>query len=299
MKELVSVDPFRCRMWQYHDRLEQSIDENSCRAEIDSVLKHGQLVPVLGRTLRADPDYDVELSYGARRLFVARHIGRPLLVELRKVTDAEAIVAMDIENRHRVDISPYERGRSYLNYLRANLFSSQDEIARELKISASQVSRLIKLAQLPSVVVAAFKNPADICESWAHELAAVLENPQCRAATCNRARAISEMSARPESREILRQLVTASLPGRKLKTPRHDEVVTGRSGAPLFRIRHLSNAVALLVPLDRLPTHLVQIRTAIATLLDEEGAHPQASALARSKSRNGMVAHRSSSDPKR
>ncbi|HWM68044.1 MAG TPA: ParB/RepB/Spo0J family partition protein [Steroidobacteraceae bacterium] len=298
MKELVSVDPFRCRMWQYHDRLEQDINESSCRTEIDSVFKHGQLVPVLGRTLRVEPDYDVELIYGARRLFVARHLRRPLLVEVRNVTDAEAIVAMDIENRHRLDISPYERGRSYLNYLRANLFSSQDEIARELKISASQVSRLIKLAQLPTVVVAAFKSPADICESWAHDLSTVLEDPQCRASTCNRARVISKMSARPEPREILRQILNASTPRRKLKTPRHDEVVTGRNGTPLFRIRHLSNAVALVVPLERLPTHqLVQIRAAMANLLDEEGSLLQANALACSKSRNGLVAHRSSREP--
>src|SRR5262245_57838727 len=143
MKSIVSVNPFRCRMWALHDRLETHVTEDTCRAEIESISKHGQLVPVLGRPLRQDPDYEVELIYGARRLFVARLINQPLLVELRELSDRDAIVAMDVENRLRQDISPYERGRSYARYLQSGFFKSQDEIARSLKISASQVSRLL------------------------------------------------------------------------------------------------------------------------------------------------------------
>jgi hypothetical protein len=67
-------------MWSHHERLEEHITEESCRAEIDSHSKHGQLMPVLGRLLKADLWHEVELIYGARRLFVARHLKRPLLV---------------------------------------------------------------------------------------------------------------------------------------------------------------------------------------------------------------------------
>lgn len=73
---------------------------------------------------------------------------------------------MDIENRHRLDISPYERAISYLRWLRNNHFSSQDEIARALQGSRSHISRLIKLAQLPAIVIEAFSDPANICEYW-------------------------------------------------------------------------------------------------------------------------------------
>ncbi len=271
MKEIVSIDPFRCRMWEFHDRLEQHINEDSCKSEIESFLKHGQLVPALGRRLRGEPDYDVELIYGSRRLFVARHLNKPLLVELRQMTNAEAVVAMDIENRQRLDISPYERGRSYVNWLRAKMFDSQDDIARALKISASQVSRLIKLAMLPSVIVAAFRTPADICESWACDLAAILEDPQRRTPTCARARSIAAMASRPEPREILRQLLTASTPGHKVKPPRHDEVVNDQHGKPLFRIRRLSNSIALILPVDRVASHqLARIRVAVASVLDAQ-----------------------------
>ena len=73
VQQIVSVNPFRCRMWDLHDRLEHLIVEDNCREEISSVSRHGQQVAALGRRLRGDPDHDVELICGARRLFVARH----------------------------------------------------------------------------------------------------------------------------------------------------------------------------------------------------------------------------------
>src|SRR5258708_5408352 len=112
-RNVVLVNPFRCRVWALHDRLEDHITEDSCKEEIESIASHGQLIPVLGRPLKGDVDYDVEIIYGARRLFVTRHLNVPLHVEVREITDRDAIVAMDLENRHRKDISPYERGLSY------------------------------------------------------------------------------------------------------------------------------------------------------------------------------------------
>ena len=112
-RNIVSVSPFRVRMWRLHDRCEEYVNEETCKAEIASFQKHGQLVPALGRVLPGDCGYDVELIYGARRLFVARHLSVPLLVEIREISDRDALIAMDIENRQRMDISPYERAMSY------------------------------------------------------------------------------------------------------------------------------------------------------------------------------------------
>ena len=113
MSQIRSVNPFRCRVWDLHDRLDHLIVEDGCRNEISSFAKNGQLIPALGRPLRDDPDYEVELICGARRLFVARHLNLELLVDLRELTDQDAIIAMDVENRQRQDISPYERGLSF------------------------------------------------------------------------------------------------------------------------------------------------------------------------------------------
>jgi hypothetical protein len=83
MRSIVAVNPFRCRLWAFHDRLEEHVNAETCR------------------------------------LFVARHLNAQLLVEMRPMSDLEAIVAIDIENRQRVDVSPYERGLSFAQWLRA------------------------------------------------------------------------------------------------------------------------------------------------------------------------------------
>jgi ParB family chromosome partitioning protein len=273
-QKIIAVNPFRCRMWSLHDRFEAHISEESCRAEIDSFERHGQLVPALGRALPDDPDYDVELIYGARRLFAARHINKPLLVEITEISDREAAIVMDIENRQRADISPYERGMSYLRMLRAGHFSSQDDIARALRISTSRVSRLVRLARLPSVIVDAFASPLDIFEGWGLELVDALEDPMRRQRMVMKARAIAASKPRPPAREVYRSLLASAAHGRKPKPRLQDEVVKDRNGTPLFRISQRTNAVALLLPVDRVTVQTMKrIRGAVLDILDHANAH--------------------------
>lgn len=47
----IAADPFRCRMWDFHDRIDTHVDETTCRQMIESIATHGQLVPALGRRL--------------------------------------------------------------------------------------------------------------------------------------------------------------------------------------------------------------------------------------------------------
>jgi ParB family chromosome partitioning protein len=258
-------------MWSLHDRIETYITEETCRAEIDSFMKHGQLVPVLGRALRGVPNYDIELIYGARRLFVARHINTPLKVEVRELSDREALIAMDIENRQRTDISPYERGLSYASWMRSGHFQSQDDIARALKISSSQVSRLLKLARLPTVIVDAFASPAEICEGWGLDLMDALEDPERRPAVIRRARAIGTLMPRPCGREVYRQLLIVPAMRAKLKPRVCAEIVKDAQGTPLFRVRQQTSSVAIVVPMTRMSTRaLEQIRESVAEILQNE-----------------------------
>lgn len=271
MKAVVTVNPFDCRMWDMHDRLEAQITEESCKSEIDSFIRHGQFIPVLGRPLRGDPSHKFELIYGARRLFVARHLNLPLVAEMREMSDREAIVAMDIENRQRSDISPYERGRSYARWLRAGHFGSQDDIARALKISASQVSRLLKLAQLPPVVIDAFDNPAEICEGWGLEIKQALDDPERRHATIRAARNASSLTPRLPAKEVYRKLIVAAR-GRRIKPTAHDEVVKDIGGKPLFRIKHQSSSIAFVVPIEQATADAMErMRQAISEILQKQG----------------------------
>lgn len=246
--QILELNPFRCKIWALHDRLSDYVTEESCRAEIESISRHGQLVPVLGRPLSNNHDFDVEIIYGARRLFVAQHLNISLRAEVRQMSDREAIIAMDTENRHRKDISPYERGLSFARWLRTGYFTSQDDVARNLKISPSQVSRLLKLTKLPAVIVGAFNCPSDIREGWGLDLVELWEHNSKRALIAQRARMISNRVPRLSAEEVFRSL-TAPLGsfGRERKS-RRDIVVRAENGSPLFRLRHLRNDLALLLP---------------------------------------------------
>lgn len=270
MGELLSFDPARCRVWNLHDRLEESINAETCSKEIASTRQHGQIDPAVGRFVIGDTDFDVELIEGARRLFVARHLEIQLTVDVRQFTDKQAVVFRDALHRLRRDVSPYERGMSYARYLRCGLFSSQDELASALTISASQVSRLLKIASLPSAIVGAFRSEADIRENWGLRLAKVVESDASKAAVMQAARRIACLEERPSPRDTFRKIIAAGCQRRVPDNLHHDKVVKASDGTPLFRVRQHADSFAVLVPAERVSkTQLAAIEDAIRDILEK------------------------------
>ena len=270
--ETVEVSPFRCRLWGEHDRLEEFVTTETCRAEIQSFLVYGQRVAVLGRYVVNEDGCDVEIICGARRLFVARHLNVPLLVEIREMSDREAIIAMDIENRQRADVSAYERGMSFSRWLASGHFGSQEDIVKTLHISRAQVSRLLKLAKLPAVVVGAFVNPDDLREEWGVVLSDVLQDEKSRVAVIGRARSFARTRAQMSAKEIFQELMGAAVSVRVRK--RHivrDEIIRDKNGRALFSIREQSMAIALVLPKRRVSLEsLVEIQREVARILNSD-----------------------------
>ena len=161
------LSPFRCRVWTQHSRPEEQLTDSACKSLRESIEKNGQHQPALGRPVSDDPDFDVEIVCGARRHAVAQALARDLLVEVRPMTDAEAYVAMYEENLLREGDSPYVRGQILSRALRSRTYVSQEELGRAFNLSHPAVSRLLMLAQLPTVIITAFPSPDQIRERWA------------------------------------------------------------------------------------------------------------------------------------
>lgn len=249
------VDPWRCRVWSLHNRLEESVTERSCAEEIQSVKAGGQSFAAIGRPVRDDPEHDLEIIIGTRRLFIARYLNQKLKVDVRDISDREAVVLIDVENRKRKDLSSYEWGLGYARWIRVGIFRTQEELALALNVSNAKVTRLLKLARLPSVIVNAFGNPANIRVSWGEKLTEVLEDPVRKQPAIRAARAITENSSRPRPKEVYRQLLASAAPttpgNHKIIPALHDQVIEGKDGTALFRIRHQQDSIALLLPIDR------------------------------------------------
>lgn len=243
----VTADPFRCRAWDLNDRIEEHVTEESCRAEIESIQRDGQLVPVIGRVLEGDPDFDIEVICGTRRLFIARHLKIPLRVEVRELTDREAAVAVETENTLRKQTSPYERGMWLARLLRQDLYRSQDEMARELSLTPTQVTRLLKFAELPAMIIGAFASPHDILESWAVELHKAWGDERRKLLT-ERARALGNQTPRPPAVSVYERLLASR--GTAVRRGRRGtgRVVKSPSGEPLLRLERQRKDVVLRIP---------------------------------------------------
>jgi ParB/RepB/Spo0J family partition protein len=231
--------------------------------------KHGQRLPVLARRRASPEGAELELIYGARRLFAAQQLGVELLVEVRDIDDRNAVIEMDVENRPREDISPYERGVNYSRWLRAGYFKNQVELAKELGLSETRVSRLLKFAELPTVVVAAFDSVRDIKEEWAVRLANTCRDPKLRSDVTRRAR---ERAASPRkgSPQCLYDSLLRGAGDDVIKRRARDEVIRSTSGRPLFRIAFRANTLHVILPRAGIaPEALEEITRSITEVLEQ------------------------------
>jgi ParB family chromosome partitioning protein len=245
-------------MWRGHGRLPELITEQSCRDEIQSFQRHGQKQPVLGRPLVGDPQYKIELIYGARRLFAAQHLNVDLLVEVRDLDDASAFVEMDVENRLRRDWSPYERGIAYMDWIRSGYFSSQRELAAAIGASEAHVSRSLKFAELPSAVTGAFRDLTKIKESWAVVLAERCKDLEVRTRMIDVARRLGDEKEDLEPGTTMNALLDCERAKRKARAARRDTVVRSTEGMPLFRISYRNKDVHIVVPRDHVSTQMIE-----------------------------------------
>lgn len=270
--ELQFIDPFSCRMWELHDRLTEFLTERTCKEVIDSFLKDGQKHPVLARPCKPGDDSKYELIYGARRLFAARHLSVDLLARIRDIDDRRAFIEMDIENRVRDDISPYERGMSFKAWLRSGHFDSQEDLARTLGLSPAQISRTMKFADLPAGVVMAFPDPRNIREAWAVALAERCADPNVKSDMLEVARGLrSKANAALDAKKVYALLLDCTDRSRRSRICRRDDVVRSARGRALFRVSYRHNDLHIIIGRDLAPTQVVdELKLFLRELLDDQ-----------------------------
>jgi ParB/RepB/Spo0J family partition protein len=233
------------------------LTEESCASEIRSFKRYGQRIPVLGRPAPRKDAVDVELIYGARRLFVATLLGVPLKVDLRDLTDKEALIEMDIENRQRRDVSPYERGMSYRAWLAEGFFSSQQELCNAFGISPARLSRLLKFAELPAVVTGAFACPTELKEKWAVHLVDFLNDSDSRRWLLEGARRLGSNEQRDSAEKVYKYLVSCGKGERQRLSRRSRTDIIHLEGDHRFVIRWKHQQAYLILPSSWLTSGII------------------------------------------
>lgn len=201
-------DPKRVRLWDGHNRDYERLSENRCQDLIDSFKRVGkQEFPAIVRKREKSDEY--ELICGARRHWTASYLGWELLVEVRELTDRQAFILQDIENRDREDVSDFERAQDYLTALPKYFENNQSRMAKFLEIDKSNFGKLLDLTKVPESIVSAY---ADIRELKAHHgsiIRQLLVDASAKRRVLDRAK---ELSEKPVSgKQVIAELKKAAL----------------------------------------------------------------------------------------
>jgi ParB family transcriptional regulator, chromosome partitioning protein len=220
------IDPAKIIASKWANRINHSFESaefKNLKAEIDEA--KGNVQPIKVRPLQGIPDR-YEIVFGHRRHRACLELNLSVLALVEDVSDQDLFKEMDRENRARLDLSPWEQGKMYRRALNEKLFSSLGDISKELGVDKGNISKALRLADLPDDVVNAFPSPLDLQYRWAKLLHdAIQGDPD---GVLMRAKALAEnKSARIAAKDVLDTVI-----GIKSKPqPEQDIIVAGKAMA--------------------------------------------------------------------
>jgi ParB family transcriptional regulator, chromosome partitioning protein len=279
------VDPARCRIWEGHNRNYAGLSEQNCADLIESFRAQGrQEVAAIVRRVQGSGGHDFEVICGARRHWTVTwlrshdHPDFRFLIEPRELTDEEAFRLADLENRHRKDLSDYERATDYARAIEKYYGGSQQRMVERLEVSKSWLSRYLELARLPSEVVAAFGSPHVIGISHAAVVAPKLRVPKSRERVIAAAgdlaaeqlKLIEKGEPAISAASVVRRLVATG--SRATARTKQMEVVANDSGATIIKGERVRGGALLVTVPDVQTVPRGRLIAAFEELLDRIGS---------------------------
>jgi ParB family chromosome partitioning protein len=201
------LDPRRVRRSRLANRHDSEFSSQEFARLKEEIAAAGVNVqPIKVRPVEGDAGADYEVVFGHRRHQACLDLGIQVLAMIEQVEDRDLWLQMDRENRERLNLSPWEQGKSIQRALQAGLFPSVRKLAEEAGIDHSNASKALKLAELPPAVVEAFSSPNDIQLHWAKPIGEALQkDPESVMA---RARAIAARGTVPRPpKQVLDELL--------------------------------------------------------------------------------------------
>ncbi len=126
----------------------KNFDDETISALADSIKQHGILQPLLVRPY----GNGYQIVAGERRWRAARMLGMSEVpVQIKELTDSEAMQLALIENLQRENLNPIEEAQGYYE-LTENFGMTQEEISKTVGRSRSAVANAMRLLSLPEEV---------------------------------------------------------------------------------------------------------------------------------------------------
>jgi ParB family chromosome partitioning protein len=200
------------------DQPREEFDAEALQRLADSLKARGQIQPISVRWIEERGQYVIVC--GERRWRAATLAGLPTLsctVHDRPIGPGELLAMQLVENLLREDLKPIEQARAYRALMESHGWTVS-QVARELAVDHSNVSRALALLNLPGPVREQVEQ-GELAPSVAYEVSK-LEDPQAQEEVA--ARVVAEGLSRAETVEAVRQVASKPRPGTSKK---------GRGGA--------------------------------------------------------------------
>lgn len=131
------------------DQPRKNFSDEAITALADSIREHGMLQPILVRPISAG---GYQIVAGERRWRAARMLGLDEVpVNIRELTDIEAMQIALIENLQRENLNPIEEALGYKELIE-NFGMTQEKVAKTVGRSRSAVANAVRLLALPERV---------------------------------------------------------------------------------------------------------------------------------------------------
>lgn len=141
----VETNPFQPR---------REFNEEEIASLSESLKAHDMLQPILVR--RVEGRY--QLISGERRLRAAQRAGWATIpARVREADDRLVAELAIVENLQRKDLNPVEKALSFKRYLDEHR-CTQEELAQRLAIDRSTIANLMRLLELPKVILASLQS---------------------------------------------------------------------------------------------------------------------------------------------
>lgn len=179
-KPVMKISPNEIRPSAWANRHQDSYKSDEFaefKKEIQSA--NGNIQPIKVRpTANPIDGFKYEIVFGHRRHQACLELGIDVTVIVEEIDEKTLFVEMDRENRQRADLRPYEQGLMYARAIDQGLFASLRKLAEDIGADATNVSKAVNIARLPTAVLDAFESRLDIQYRWYADLSkALVQDP--------------------------------------------------------------------------------------------------------------------------
>ena len=274
------IDPSEVRPWPGNARDYANLTYDNVADLIISIKASGQRVAAVVRPIK-DPIYKYEAVTGTRRLFAANWLCEndfevPFIAICRFLSDEQAFLEADLENRVRSDVSVLERARNYAYANEAHFAGHQRKMAAAVGISEAQATRYLSVAGVPDIVAMAFGREG-ITLTGGHKIAKALEDDARSPHILKEATRIAEMQR--AAHELGEAQLSATKVGRMLlnchkpsKGEAEQTVIMSKAGRPIATVMSIAKKGLTLRLHAGSGADVAELNAKLSNLLDDLSA---------------------------